>query len=223
MSKIICFIPVRKNSKEIVGKNMKELNGKPLISYTLDTLIASSIADEIWVATDWNKLKSYVQDRYKDKVAVFDRSPQNASDESPSIDVVLEFLSKINFDSSDKFVLVQATSPFTTVDEFQKLKIILLDNKYDSIVSCCRLKRFRWEESGISVDYNLKNKQRRQDYKGFLVESGNFYASKVENIKKTGQLLSGKILPFEVSSASSIELDTELDWIFAETSIKHLK
>lgn len=223
MSKIICFIPVRKNSKEIVGKNMKDLNGKPLISFILDTLIISNIADEIWVATDWDELKFYVENNYKNKVTIFDRNPLNASDESPSIDVVLEFLNKTNFDLSDKFVLIQATSPFTTLNDFFELRNILRKNKYDSVVSCCRLKRFRWEESGISIDYNLKDKKRRQDYNGFLVESGNYYASNIKNIKETRQLLSGKIFPIEVSSISSIEIDTEFDWIIAEAVSKYIK
>lgn len=217
----ICFIPVRKNSKEIKGKNMKELAGKPLIAHILETIIVSGIADEIWVATDWDYLKKYVRETFGRKVQVYNRNPENATDTSPTIDVVQEFLDKRNYAFSDNFILLQATSPFTTSEELSNLKTILRNDTYDSIVSCCRLKRFRWSENGTSLDYDLKTKQRRQEYNGFLIESGSFYVSKAGLIKGTRQLLSGRIFPFEVSYEAFIELDNPLDWELAETVIRY--
>ena len=92
--KNIFFIPVRKNSKEIPGKNMKKLNGVPLISYVINAIIDSEVEGEIWVATDWRKLSNYIHRTYDNKVTVYHRDPKNAQDTSPTIDVVLEFLSK---------------------------------------------------------------------------------------------------------------------------------
>ena len=216
-SKNICFIPVRKNSKEIQGKNMKELAGRPLIWHILQTVMSSEIADEIWVATDWNYLKRYVKDTFGHKVQVFDRNPENA----PTIDVVAEFIDKRDYAFSDNFILLQATSPFTTKEELLELNSILINDTHDSVVSCCRLKRFRWSDNGTSLDYNLKTKLRRQEYNGFLIESGSFYVSKIGLIKATRQLLSGKILPMEVSSEAFIELDNALDWELAEAIFRY--
>ena len=221
--KNIFFIPVRKNSKEIPGKNMKKLNGVPLISYVINAIIDSEVEGEIWVATDWRKLSNYIHRTYDNKVTVYHRDPKNAQDTSPTIDVVLEFLSKHRFDKNDNFILLQATSPFTSSQEIQKLNNVLLSRQYDSIISCCRLKRFRWNEDGTSLDYDLIHKPRRQEYKGFLIESGSFYVSKVGRIVETKQLVSGKIHPFEVSSDAFIEIDSLVDWKIAEVVLKHRK
>lgn len=217
----ICFIPVRKNSKEIHEKNMKELAGKPLVSHIIETVISSDIADEIWVATDWEYLKKYVHNTFGEKVQVYNRNSQNATDTSPTIEVVMEFIGKSNYAFSDNLILLQATSPFTTKEELLELNSRLTTGSYDSIVSCCRLKRFRWSDDGTSLDYNLKTKQRRQEYNGFLIESGSFYVSKIGLIQATHQLLSGKIYPLEVSAEAFIELDSPLDWELAETVIRN--
>ncbi len=217
------FIPVRRGSKEIPSKNMKLLAGKPLISHIIDTIIATETKDNIWVATDCPKLKEYVSNLYKERVKIFNRSPKSASDTSPTIDVVLEFLAQKNISKNSYFVLLQATSPFTTSLELKKLATFLTENNqdYDSVISCCRLKRFRWEDNGKSIDYNLASKPRRQDYKGFLIESGSFYVSKVRNIIISNQLVSGNIFPMEISSEGLIELDSPIDWDIAETILKY--
>ena len=221
--KNIFFIPVRKNSKEVPGKNMKKLNGVPLISYVINAIIHSGVKGEIWVATDWRKLSHYINRTYENKVVVYHRDPKNAQDTSPTIDVVLEFLTKHTFDKDDNFILLQATSPFTSSLEIQKLNDILNYCQYDSIISCCRMKRFRWNEDGTSLDYDLIHKPRRQEHKGFLIESGSFYVSKVGEILETNQLVSGKIYPFEVSPDSFIEIDSLVDWKIAEVVVKNKK
>ncbi len=217
------FIPVRKGSKEIPDKNMKFLGDKPLVSHIIDAVIATETKDNIWIATDCAKLKKYVSNLYKERIKIFDRSAKNASDTSPTINVVLEFLAQNKVSKDSYFVLLQATSPFTTALELKNLITFLHNNSgnYDSVISCCRLKRFRWEDDGNSVDYNLTSKPRRQDYKGFLIESGAFYVSKVKDIIASKQLISGNIFPMEVSSEGMIELDSLLDWNIAETILKH--
>ena len=179
----ICFVPVRKNSKEIKGKNMQVLAGKPLVPHILETIILSEIADEIWVATDWDNLKSYVNETFGQKVKVYDRNPENATVTSHKIDVVMEFIERNNYAFSDNLIHFQATYPFTTYNELIELNSILKIGSFESVISCCRLKRFRWSTDGVSLDYNIKKKLRRQDYKGFLIESGSFYVSKISLIQ----------------------------------------
>lgn len=221
--KNIYFIPVRKNSQEIKGKNLKKLNGIPLISYVVDAIIQSEVEGEIWIATDWCKLKNYISKTYKDKVFVYERDPYNARDISPTIDVVMEFLSKKIYNKNDNFILLQATSPFTSAQEIKNLNNVLLSEKYDSVIGCCRLKRFRWDENGTPIDYNLNYKPRRQEYKGFLIESGSFYVSKIGRIIDTNQLISGRIYPLEICAEAFIELDSPLDWSVAEVVLRYKK
>ena len=216
--KNICFIPLRRGSKSIKNKNWKNMCGKPLFCWILDTVLESGISDEIWIATDSPEVKEIVNERYDERVYVFDRCEQNARDESPTIDVILEFLKQYeSADQRDYFILLQAPSPFTSVGELKALSAMLEQDLYDSVVSCLRLRKFRWDEAGFPLDYSLDNKPQRQEYKGFLIESGSFYVSRIAEIIRTGKLISGKIGLIEVDPVAIIDIDEESDWKMAES------
>lgn len=218
--KVICFVPVRKGSKGIPGKNIRLLGDKPLICWILDTVLLSHIADEICVATDCDETINLINRRYGTVVNVFRRSPWTATDESPTMDVVREYLENTNADSNDLFILLQATSPFTQVKELCELYQEMLKREYDSYVACYRLKKFRWSDNGEPLDYTMKTKPRRQEYKGLLIESGAFYASTVGRILFSDQLLSGAVKVIEVGEAGRIDIDEEKDWQLAEHYLK---
>lgn len=210
----IYFIPIRKGSKGIPGKNMKKLGGKPLVAWAVDSIIASMTADDIWVATDDDMAERFLADAYPE-VRVFRRSAWSATDTSPVIDVVLEFIESIRPPEDDVLILAQATSPFTSPDDFCRLCKCIGGN-YDSYVACHRVKRFVWHPDGYPISYSLNSKPRRQDYPGILIESGAFYASRVKNIIDTRLLLSGKIRIIETQS-DNIDLDEPADWLLAES------
>lgn len=88
--------------------------------------------------------------------------------------------------------------------------------RYDSIVSCVRLKKFRWSETATPLDYSFANKPRRQDYKGFLVESGSFYSASVRIVLSEPYILSGEVGIVEVDSELAIDIDEPRDWMEAE-------
>lgn len=220
MGNTICFIPVRKGSKSILGKNIRELGGKPLVCWILDTLLSSNISDEVWIATDCDKMETLITERYNGSVKIFRRSEYNARDESPTIDIVNEFL-EINKPNKDsRFVLLQATSPFTSVQELHTLIEEMNKGEYDSFVACCRLRKFHWSEDGKPLDYSFQTKPRRQEYKGLLIESGAFYASTVRAILDSKNHLSGSIKVMEIGPAGMIDIDEEEDWKLAEHHIK---
>jgi N-acylneuraminate cytidylyltransferase len=219
---IIAVIPVREKSKGIPHKNVKELCGKPLLFWVIDALNSSNVFDQIWVATDCAQTEDLIKNTYS-SVRVFNRSPDNATDASPSIDVILEFLQKLQVSENTILLMAQATSPFTSETEFYNGVKMIRDNGYDSVVPCVRLKKFLWDQSGRPLNYDLRYKPRRQDFDGLMVESGSYYASRVSCILKTKQLLSGKIGVLEVSQHNQIEIDEPVDWYLAEAQMLYLK
>lgn len=222
-NKIIAFIPLRNGSKGIIGKNHKQFIDKPLFQWVLDTALTSHAFDEVWIATDDNIVKAIVAEMYSGQVFIFHRSRINAGDDSPSTAVVLEFLNGHSYSSHDKLVLLQATSPQTTVRDIQAAISKIENNQYDSVLSCARLKHFRWTEDGHSIDYNWKNKPRRQDFKGYLIESGALYGSTIQAIKQSKQLISGTVGIIEMNDHFAIDIDEPIDWELAETYVKYLQ
>jgi YrbI family 3-deoxy-D-manno-octulosonate 8-phosphate phosphatase len=216
-NKIIAFMPVRGGSQSIPLKNIKLFCGQPLLYWNLQELSATNEIDEIIVATDSNEIEAIVKGFNFPKVLLYRRSKENATDKASTESVILEYLSSINeLPDSTLFMLVQATSPFTTRINFSEgLKKIRSENA-DSVVSCSRLKKFLWSENGHPLNYDVNSRPRRQDFKGELVENGAFYISTVKKIRDSKCRLSGKIVSYEMPEYCSVEIDEEEDWLMAE-------
>lgn len=219
--KKVCFIPLRAGSKGIPRKNIKRLYDKPLFCWILDTILASKEFSEIWIATDCDEVKKIAAKRYPD-VFVFNRSNESAIDTAPTIHIVKEFLLRQSYHSDDWFVLFQATSPFTSLEDINKLCRLMEVTKKDSMIACYRTHKFRWSSTGRPMDYEFESKPRRQDYAGILLESGSFYASKIGSIMQSGQLLTIPVETVELGKSASIDIDDDFDFAMAETYIKQL-
>jgi YrbI family 3-deoxy-D-manno-octulosonate 8-phosphate phosphatase len=213
---VIAFIPARGASKSILQKNIKVFCGKPLIFWNLQELQKSDV-DEIIVATDLDGIKSIVNAFNFSKVKVYDRIKDNAQDISSTESVMLEYINCSNISNEDTFMLVQATSPFTQSIHFNEG--LELFNKHDSVLSCCRSKRFSWK-NGKALNYDIYNRPRRQDFDGTLIENGAFYISSVEAIKESKNRISGDIGIYEMPEYTYTEIDEPEDWIVAESLMK---
>ena len=213
----IAFIPARCGSESIPFKNIKIICGKPLIYWALLALTKSKTIDQIYVATDCDEIKDTVIDFNFDNVKIFDRSSTNASNAASTESVMLEFLDSKDFSGEDLFVLVQATTPFTSSDDFDNAINILKSNfEIDSLLSCVESKRFFWTKNGNAINYDYNNRPLRQDFDGILMENGAFYINTDENINKHKNRLSGNIHPYLMPEYSAIEADEEDDWIIIE-------
>ncbi|HOI83650.1 MAG TPA: acylneuraminate cytidylyltransferase family protein [Campylobacterales bacterium] len=216
----IAFIPVRCGSKSIPFKNIKDFCGKPLVYWNLEALQNSSNIDKIFVATDCEEIKSVVNGFELSKVEVYDRDPQNANDIASTESVMLEFISKQNFNDNDLFFLVQATSPLTQTKDFDEALETLKNQKADSLLTCVRTKRFFWNSDGTPLNYNYCNRPRRQGFDGILMENGAFYINTIANIKRDKNRLSGKIAIYEMEEYKAVDIDEEDDWVIAEGLMK---
>ena len=213
----IAFIPARCGSESIPFKNIKIICGKPLIYWSLLALTKSKTIDQIYVATDCDEIKDTVIDFNFDNVKIFDRSSTNASNTASTESVMLEFLDNKVFSGEDLFVLVQATTPFTSSENFDNAINILKSNiEIDSLLSCVESKRFFWTKNGNAINYDYNNRPLRQDFDGILMENGAFYINTIANIKNFKNRLSGTIHPYVMPEYTAIEADEEDDWIIIE-------
>lgn len=216
MSKVIAFIPARCGSKSIPMKNIEQICGKPLIYWNLEALENCPQVDEIVVATDCSEIETVVQQFDFQKVSVFRRSETNAQDTSSTESVMLEFIEQVHPADNDLFMLVQATSPLTTTEDFQGGLDKFRKSDADSLLTCVRWKRFFWSPDGQSLNYDYRQRPRRQDFQGMLMENGAFYISRVKDIIKYKNRLNGRIVIYEMPEYTGLELDEPHDWHIME-------
>lgn len=210
MNKTTAFIPARGGSKSIPLKNIKKICGYPLIYWSIRASQRCKEIDEIIVATDSEEIKNTVLSFNFNKVKVYDRSLNNAKDQSTTEDVMLEYINKSKLNDNDNFILIQATNPFITSNDLSKgLKKLKKDN---SIISVVEKNFFIWSIAGKSKNYDYMNRQRRQDiFDDQYIENGSFYINKVGNIKKFKNRLSNKVNLLIMPFYSMFEIDEPKD------------
>lgn len=236
----IAFIPVRGGSKSIPLKNIKILNGKPLVWWTANAANDAECIDKVIIATDNSKIKETVLEFGLSKLEVYDRDPQNASDAASTESVMLEYIEKSNLKDEDLFFLIQATSPMLKSEHIDGMYKNFMKNNADSMFTGVVEKQFHWrlaqtdkhsidnnETTNLSnisnnryvmpVNYDYRNRPRRQEFEGLIAENGACYINSVGNIVRDKCRLSGKIAAYELPSYTAYEIDEETDWIIVET------
>lgn len=216
----IAFIPVRGGSKSIPLKNIKPLNGKPLVYWTAKAANDADCIDKVVIATDDERIREIVRLFNLPKIVVYNRDPQNAQDTSSTESVMLEYIARSDLADDDMFFLIQATSPLIGSSHISDMFKKLVQEGADSALSCVRNKRFYWTEEGAAINYDYRARPRRQEFSGYLMENGACYINSVGNIKRDHNRLSGKISVFEMPEYTAIEIDEPDDFLIIEKLMK---
>ena len=219
----IAFIPVRGGSKSIPLKNIKELNGKPLVYWTVKSANDAKCIDKVVVATDSIEIKSVVKSFNMPKVEIYARDAQNATDTASTESVMLEYINKSDLKKDDNFFLIQATSPMLKAEHIDDMFKYFQQSGADSIFSGVVEKQFHWKITNNQqclvkpVNYDYRNRPRRQEFEGLVAENGACYINSVKNILCDKCRLSGNITYYELPLYTSYEIDEEADWKIVET------
>lgn len=212
----VALIPVRGGSKSIPLKNIKPMNGRPLLHWVLDSATRCEGIDRVVVSTDCEQIAEAARTFGADKVMIAGRSAEVSTDTASTESVMLEFAASFDFET---MVLIQATSPLLRKEDLDEGLSAFRRPGVDSVLSVVRQKRFIWAEDGelISpVNYDPSRRPRRQEFDGLLVENGAFYITSRARLLETGCRISGNIAAVEMPEASYFELDEPDDWIIVE-------
>jgi len=217
----VAFIPVRGGSKSIPLKNIKKINGMPLVYWTAKAASESKYINKVYVSTDSQIIRETVLNFKLSKVEVIDRSEESATDTATTEQAMLEFAQKFSFDN---IILIQATSPLLTAKDIDGGFDLFFTEGTDSVLSVVRQKRFNWslDCKGFAhpINYDFFNRPRRQDFEGYLTENGAFYITSKERLIKYKSRISGNIKAYEMHEDSFFEIDEPSDWIIVENLMK---
>lgn len=224
--KILVIIPARGGSKGIPHKNIKPLNDKPLIYYTIDCARAICDDADICVSTDDDEIIQMVED-YGLKVP-FKRPAELATDTAGTYEVLLHALNYYELLGKhyDVVMLLQNTSPFRT-SEHVKEALKLYSADVDMVVSVkeCPANPYYcvFEEDANGFLHVCKgdgNIFRRQDAPKVYEYNGAIYIMNTEVLKNTHMHKMQKRVKYVMDDTSSFDLDTMWDWQMAEMMAK---
>lgn len=228
--KILSIIPARGGSKTIPGKNIKNIQGKPLIAWTIQQALNCNYLDKTVVSTDDHQIAE-ISTKYGAEVP-FLRPKHMAKDDSPTIDAVihvLDLLKKQNY-NPDIVVLLQPTSPLRTVQDIETaLKLFLKhEGNCTSVVSVSEYDHSPYWSLKIEKGYLKPNfgekyfKMRRQDLPQLYMPNGSIYISSTRDLRKFRGFYSGKIVPYKMPKERSVDIDTIIDFKLAELMLGEL-
>ena len=217
---MVAFIPVRGGSKSIPLKNIKLLNGRPLIYWTLDAAVNCAEINKVVVSTDSQEIKNVVEKYGSPRIEIINRSEEVSTDTASTESVMIEFVKNYDFEN---IVLVQATSPLLESGDITNGINKFFEDNIDSVLSVVRQKRFIWEERALvvnAINYDPQYRPRRQELNGFLVENGAFYITSKEDLLSTECRISGNIAAVEMPEETYFEIDEPSDWTIVEGLLK---
>lgn len=219
--KPLVVIPARGGSKGVPGKNWKELNGKPLINYTIEA--AREVFDDncICVSTDSEEIKEVAESTGLN--VPFLRPEYLATDKAGTYEVLLhavEYYEKEGY-AADTLILLQPTSPFRKPEHI-KQALALYKNAYDMVVSVKETKAnpyyilFEENKEGWLEKSKESNTTRRQDCPKVWEYNGAIYIININELKNKPLSRFKKIKKYEMDEYASHDIDTMLDWYIAE-------
>ncbi len=210
-------MPLRGGSRSIPGKNIRLLAGRPLFAWALGAALDSDCFDEVWVGTDADGIRSAVEQWFPDRVKLFRRSPASCTDQASTETALLEFAAAIRF---DVLCTVQATSPLVGPEDFRAAQQRFREKDADSLLTATRVRRFYWTHDGRALNYDPRNRPRRQDFAGSLMENGAFYLTRRAVLEVEHCRLGGKIAFHEMPAESAVEIDEPADWAIVEALLR---
>jgi CMP-N,N'-diacetyllegionaminic acid synthase len=222
--KIHAIILARGGSKGIKNKNLISIKKKPLIYWSIKSVLNCNIIDKVWVSSDSSKILKLSK---KFGANVIKRPKKLSSDNSSSESGWLHSVSYIkkNFEV-DCIVAVQATSPIRHKNDFSRALNKFFREKNDSLFSSSiNDSYFRWKiyNNKMFPNYKIKNKRTRRQYiNQELIENGSFYIFKSEGFLKNKKRLFGKIGTYIQKKYYKFEIDDLDDLIIIKSIMKYL-
>lgn len=217
--KIVAQIPARSGSQRVKNKNLRLLNGKPLISYVIEASKKVDFFHDIYVNTDCNNIGNYAKSL---GVKYYKRPSILASNTATSDEYNYDFLKNHDL---DLLVQINPVCPLITSDEIKEIINHFLDKDLDTLITV-REERFQAFYKGEPINFSLDNAlPRTQDLTPILICSWPICIWKKKSFTKKYEekghsVFSGKLGLYPVSFYSSLKISYEEDFTLAENLIK---
>ena len=217
--RVLALITARAGSKGIPGKNIKPLDGLPLIAWTIKAAQQSAYIDRLILSTDGDDIARTAQAYGCD--VPFMRPAELARDDSTSMDVIEHALSSLA-QTYDYLLLLQPTSPFRTGADIDRFVEFAMSTPAKTVVSVSKLKKhpmymyYIEDERLVPFLDNGKVQLRRQDMPAAYEHNGALYFSEIEHLLNVRSFNTACVTPYVTEGPINIDIDTPEDWDYAE-------
>jgi CMP-N,N'-diacetyllegionaminic acid synthase len=222
---IVAIIPARGGSKGLPGKNIRNFCGKPLIAWSIEQALKAKSVESVWVTSDSQEILD-ISRRYGAKTI---ERPADLSGDSATSDAA--WIHALNYISTKgkkptTVIAMQATSPLRKWTDIESALQLFHEEEFDSLLTVSEVGPFflwgkRNDGGGYtSLNYDYKQRPRRQDLPDRWLENGSFYIFNSDGFLNSSNRLFGKIGVFQMAAWQGLEIDTADEFKLCESAMK---
>ena len=217
--KIAALVPMRHHSQRVPGKNFRNLAGKPLFHYVLETLMQCPEIQQIAVDTDSEVIRKDIEKNFSG-IMVIDRPEKLRADTIPMNEILMFDTSQV---SADLYLQTHSTNPLLrpatiskAIKQFRKQS-----PAYDSLFSVTRMQTRLWDQNTLPVNHDPDVLLQTQDLPPIYEENSCIYLFTAENLKQRGNRIGESPMMFEIPVEEALDIDEEIDFQIADLLMKN--
>lgn len=227
--KNLALIPARSGSKGLKDKNIMNLNGKPLMVYTIEAAREAGVFDEIMVSTD-SEVYAKIAMTHGAKVP-FLRPSELATDDASTWDVARDVIRAYEElgKKFDTVAVLQPTSPLRRAADIQAGYKTLVERDANLVVAVCEAEHSPLWSNILPEDLSLAGfldpavvKAPRQSLKKYYRINGALYIVKTSHLMKNSDLYDHRSYAVVMPKERSVDIDDRVDFLVAESLIRCL-
>ncbi|MBI1365883.1 MAG: NTP transferase domain-containing protein [Alphaproteobacteria bacterium] len=212
---------MKAHSARVTSKNFREIAGKPLFRWILDTLAETPEIDRIVINTDARAIladNGLKDGAYDGKVMIRDRKPELCGD---FVSMNLVLADDIENTPSDYYLMTHTTNPLLSVATIRKMiaryQAALEKGEADSLFTVTPHQTRFYTPEGAAINHDPNNLVRTQDLPPYLEENSVCYLFTAESFAKTKARIGEKPILFATPALESVDIDEKSDWFIAES------
>ena len=219
----LIVIPARGGSKGIPRKNLRQLNGRPLIYYSIRTALSVSFQADVIITSEDEEI---LQTAKQFGAHIRQRPSELSNDETPLSPVIYDafvFATSEFKKDYDIVITMQPTSPLLKPATLMGAYNLLSgDDKFDSVISVKKETHLSWRKDGNEYTPIYEERLNRQYLDPIFVETGSFFITRSKHLNKSSHF-GGNVTLYELPKDEGIDIDTFEDWSLCEYYLKRKK
>ena len=220
----IALLPMKAYSERVSGKNFRNMAGKPLFRWILDSLLAVESIDQIVINTDAKDILTENGLFESDRVIIRERRPEICGD-NVSMNLIIQ--DDLQATEADTYIMTHTTNPLlsseTIANALDEFKAAKSSARADSLFGVTKFQTRFYKEDGSPINHDPDNLIRTQDLEPWYEENSCIYVFDKSSFAKTNARIGAKPILFEIPKLEAIDIDEKEDWFLANAVAKGLE
>ena len=214
---IVTLVPMRHDSERVPGKNYRPFAGVPLYHHIVKSLLACPHIEEVVIYTDSPVIMEDASQHFS-QVRLIERPDHLRTGTTPMNDVLRHDVTQVK---SDYYLQTHSTNPLLRTETITKaIETFLSPGDHDSLFGVTRLQTRLYDAQGNPINHDPDILLRTQDLPPVYEENSTLYIFSEETLETRKNRIGYRPIMFEVNHEEAIDIDEELDFLFAEFLFK---